>query len=242
MVFCEDLNAYNVQKMIEKLEMLQSQFKNSMAIVIGMEDFDAWQDFQLLVSGCPLRLFRASDYKTAVKMTLNYVNVMTNSEKMNNQQTFFSLKREKLCSSETSRQITHSLCSENDTQIIIEGFPVRKVKTCWGHKVISWQVQWLLNQRHRFYRQSLALLPQHWRRWRRTVLQEQTPSKKLDHFSTIKQKTTIYYPVTGTWYQRWSFNNTIVQETHIISTEFDQLLCTYLWDRSRHKKKSRDDK
>jgi hypothetical protein len=117
-----------VEVIIERLETLQKNFKNCCAIVLGKITNTEFDILNARIHGGSLRLMRARDWTHAIDLAVSYYDRMQPSEKHNLQQKYFEREARNLTSAETARKVLKSTfsqleVSEEDTQIILEGFP-----------------------------------------------------------------------------------------------------------------------
>jgi hypothetical protein len=113
---------------VGEIERLQSQFANAFLISFGFENDDKWNNFQMMISGKSLRLLRTNDIPSAMSLAMECYEAMKPNDKFKMQTQYFELEKERICSSGVSRAVTFEAfdrmqISQEDSQMIIEGFP-----------------------------------------------------------------------------------------------------------------------
>jgi hypothetical protein len=132
-VFC---NAATVnQGSIKRIEDVQKQFKNAIAIVVGVMDGDSWTSFQMMIDVGMMRLFRVANAEEAAAFSLECHTQLSQKEKFNLQTIYFTQERARLTSAEASRAITKETLRslsvpEEEIDILIDGFPTSRHLVC----------------------------------------------------------------------------------------------------------------
>jgi hypothetical protein len=121
---------------IDTINKVQEQFKNSFAIIIGMENIETWNAFQLSIDAKSLRLLRCTCIGSAASAVLKCYDQMKNNEKLKLQTTYFALENEKICTSSHAKTIVCNAFEKMqipsfDTQMIIDGCPsIARIISC----------------------------------------------------------------------------------------------------------------
>ena len=125
-VFCDAININ--QGTIKRMDEVQKQFKNSYAIVIGIEDNELWCTLQMMLNCANMRLFRVAKFEDAASLSLQCHKELSQKEKIALQDTYFRNERSRLLSGHTSRSIIietlqHLNIPEEDALLLMEGYP-----------------------------------------------------------------------------------------------------------------------
>lgn len=117
-----------IEATIERMETIQKNFKNCCAIMFGKLSSSDFDLINVRIHGGSLRLLYARDWAHAIQLALSFYERIQPSEKHQLQQKYFEREAATLSSAETARKVlkttfTQLEISEEDTQIILEGFP-----------------------------------------------------------------------------------------------------------------------
>ena len=120
--------ASELEATIERMESLQKNFKNCCAIMLGKLSSSEFDLVNARIHGGSLRLMHARDWAHAIQLALSFYERIKPSEKHQLQQKYFEREAANLSSAEAARKVLKTTfsqleISEEDTQIILEGFP-----------------------------------------------------------------------------------------------------------------------
>lgn len=126
MVFC-DANFIN-HGTIKRLNEVQQQFRNSIAMVMNIADDEEWTQFQMLIEYSTLRLFRVSDVPQAASIAMQCYTELSNKEKFARQAAYFKNEQERMVSGDAARVVIsetfHRLAiPDEDAAIMMDGYP-----------------------------------------------------------------------------------------------------------------------
>jgi hypothetical protein len=115
------------EEILERLEQIQQQFKNSCAILIGEINDKDWLKFQLNIRGGLLRLYHVLSMEDAVVFIQNLYEIMKQKDRFEKQTQYLDLLQKDSVSHETSRTILRQCLYEleigdYDANLIVQHF------------------------------------------------------------------------------------------------------------------------
>lgn len=117
-----------IQDVIIRIETVQDNFKNCIAILVGNVTKQDFYDFQILVTAKQLRLLHAPNLTVAKDLLIRYNELLSDTKRSTAQKLFFQQTEEDLGSASVARDVLNTAFAkmnipQQDSDIIMEGFP-----------------------------------------------------------------------------------------------------------------------